>query len=129
MARYEPIAAVWELQRSEAGEALPALLSSASLVGAVAPGQGVAGSETSAGTASTQGSPVSRSANVTISPVGPVVQSLDPVFEEATVLSHTSQPQYDTQLSLTPVLVSTTHASTSNLQEGFLSGGSITVGV
>jgi outer membrane protein len=128
VARYEPITAVWELQRAEAGPGQPALLSSASLVGSVAPGQGVAGSETAAGITPTQTSSAVRSANVTISPVGPVVQSLDPVFQESTVLSHTSQPQYDTQLSLTPVLVETTHASVSNLQEGFLSGGSITVG-
>jgi outer membrane protein len=128
VARYDPIAALWELERSEAGGPLPGLLSSASLTDTVASGQGVAGSEAAAGVVPTQANATSyRSPNATLSPVGPVAQNLDPVLQESTVLSHTSQPQYDTVLSLTPVLVSTTHDSTGILQQGFLSGGSISV--
>jgi len=130
LARYSPISADWQLQRAEAGLALPGPLSSASLVGSVAPGQGVLGTETAAGVTPTQSSSttVSRSSNVTVSTVGSVVQTFDPVFQESTVLSHTSQPEYDTVLSQSPVLVSTTHASTARLQESFLSGGSVTLG-
>jgi outer membrane protein len=129
VARYDPIAAVWQIQRAEAGESLPLSLNPSSLVGSAAPGQGVAGIETSAGVSSTQNgnTAVSRSANVTISPVGSVVQSYDPVFQEASVLSHTSLPEFDTLVSFAPVLVSSAHASTGSLQEGFLSGGSIAV--
>jgi outer membrane protein len=128
VARYGPIAAVWELQRAEAGETLPALLSSASQVGAVAAGQGVSGSEAAAGVTPAQtSSTFSRSANVTFSPIGPVVQSLDPVFQESTVLSHTTQPQSNDTLSLTSALISTTRVSTGVLQQGFLSGGSISL--
>ena len=127
VARYGPIAAVWQLQRAEAGDSLPLPLNPASLTGSVAPGQGVIGSETGAGATPTQNSntTVSRSANVTLSPVGPLVQSFDPVFQESTVFSHTSQPEYDTLLSLSPVLVNSIHASTASVQEGFLSGGSV----
>ena len=129
VARYDPISAVWQLQRAEAGEALPNPPNAASLMGSVAPGQGVIGSETAAGVTPSQnsGASVSRSSNVTLSAVGPVIQSFDPVFQESTVLSHTSQPQVDTVLSLSPVLVSTTHASIASLQQGFLSGGSVSV--
>ncbi|MGP0074268.1 MAG: TolC family protein [Bryobacteraceae bacterium] len=127
VARYGPIAAVWQIQRAEAGEALPAAPSAAALVGSAAPGQGVLGSETAAGVTAAQGSGggVSQSSNASVSSVGPVGQSLDPVFQEASVFSHASQPQFDTLLSLSPVLISSMRASSSTLQQGFLSGGSV----
>lgn len=127
VARYNPVAALWQIERAEAGGALPPPLSLASQVGSVAPGQGVIGSETSADVIPTQNSSptISRSSNVTMSPVGTVAQTFDPVFQEASVVSHTSLPQFNSVLSDTSVLLSNIHASTGTLQEGFLTGGSV----
>jgi outer membrane protein len=130
VARYDPISAVWRVQRAEAGEGSSSPLTASSLVGSVAPGQGVLGSETSAGATPTQNSSttVSRGSNATSSAsTSSLGQNLDPVFQEATVFSHTSEPVYDTLLSLTPVLVSNMSASTGRLQQGLLSGGSVTL--
>ena len=128
VARYGPILAAWQLQRAEAGGALPGVPSGASQVGSVASGQGVAGSQQAAGVTSTGGSPMRIAAsNATISQIGPVTQNLDPAFQESTVFSHTSVPQFNAKQSLTQVLISTTHAYTGSLQQGLLSGGSVSI--
>src|SRR5579872_1690987 len=49
VARYNPIISVWNLERSQAGGALPGVPSGASQAGTVASGQGVAGSQQAAG--------------------------------------------------------------------------------
>src|ERR1700691_6536200 len=49
VARYNPIIAEWQLERSRAGGALPGVPSSAAQAGNVANGQGVAGSQAAAG--------------------------------------------------------------------------------
>ena len=128
VARYNPILAAWQLQRAQAGGALPGVPSGASQVGSVASGQGVAGSQAAAGVISTGGSAnPNRSANATISQVGPVTQNLDPAFQESTVFSHTSVPQFNAKQSLTQVLISNTRAYTGSVQQGFLSGGSVSI--
>lgn len=128
VARYNPIVAAWQLERSQAGGALPGVPSSASQAGSVAAGQGVAGSEAAAGVISTSGNNATRaSSNATISQVGPVAQTLDPIFQETTVFSHTSAPQFNASLSFTSVLISATHVYSGSYQQGFLTGGSATV--
>jgi outer membrane protein TolC len=128
VARYNPILAAWQLERAQAGGALPGVPAPASQAGSVASGQGVVGSETAAGVISTQGSTTTnKSSNATVSQVGPVAQTLDPAFQESMVFSHTSQPQFNSTLSLTSVLISATHVYNASLQQGFLSGGSVTV--
>ena len=49
VARYNPILAEWQVERSQAGGALPGVPSSAAQAGNVASGQGVAGSQAAAG--------------------------------------------------------------------------------
>src|SRR5580698_6317660 len=49
VARYNPIIAEWQLERSQAGGVLPGVPSSASQAGNVANGQGVIGSQAAAG--------------------------------------------------------------------------------
>src|ERR1700679_3498127 len=49
VARYNPLVAAWNVTRAEAGGALPGVPSNASQAGAVANGQGVAGSQAAAG--------------------------------------------------------------------------------
>ena len=123
VARYNPIVAAWNLERAQAGGALPGVPNAASTVGSVASGQGVAGSEQAAGVA-TGTTTTSKTSNATVSQVGPVAQTLDPAFQESNIFSHTSAPQANATLSQTDLLISSTHVYTATLTEGFLIGGS-----
>ncbi len=128
VARYNPIMASWRLVRSEAGGALPGVTSAASQAGSVAAGQGVTGSQSAAnvrggGGAQTGGS----SANASISQIGPVTQTLDPSIQETSTFSHTSTPQPNVVQSSVENLVANTRAHTASIQQGFLSGGSVTL--
>ena len=49
VSRYNPLIAEWQLERAQAGGALPGVPSGASQAGSVASGQGVAGSQAAAG--------------------------------------------------------------------------------
>ena len=49
VSRYNPFISAWQLERAQAGGALPGVPSSASQAGSVATGQGVAGSQAAAG--------------------------------------------------------------------------------
>jgi outer membrane protein TolC len=127
VARYNPILAVWQLERSRAGGALPGVPSSASQAGNVANGQGVAGSQAAAGvTTGSNGVNGTSATNATIAQIGPVAQTLDPVIQENTVFSHQTAPQADTVQSILPVLVSNTRNSSFSYTQGFLIGGNIT---
>jgi outer membrane protein len=128
VARYNPLIAAWQLERSQAGGALPGVPSGASQAGAVASGQGVSGSQAAAGVS---GGPTSASAgntgNASIAQIGPVTQTLDPTFQETSTFSHKSTPQPNTTQSGIEDLIDNTRVYTSSLQEGFLTGGSVTV--
>ena len=94
VSRYNPLITAWQLERAEAGGALPGVPSGTSQAGSVASGQGVAGSQAAAGvTAPGASSTSGRNSNATISQIGPVTQNLDPVVQETTAFSHTSSPQ------------------------------------
>lgn len=128
VARYNPIIASWRVQRSEAGGALPGVPSAASQAGSVAAGQGVTGSQAAAGVrVAGAGTGGGQTANVTISQIGPVTQTLDPSVQETSTFSHTSTPQANSVQSVTEVLISNTRAHTGSFQQGFLSGGSMNV--
>ena len=127
VARYNPIIAEWQLERSRAGGALPGVPSGASQVGSVASGQGVAGSQAAAGvTTGTNGTAGTAASNATISQIGPIAQTLDPTVQESTVFSHQTAPQPDTVQSILPVLISNTRNSSFTYQQGFLTGGNVT---
>ena len=126
VSRYDPLTAQWQLVRSMAGGPLPGVPSGASQAGSVASGQGVAGSQSAAGVAiNAQGS--GRSANATVSQVGPVTQTLDPSLQMASTFTHTSSPQANATQSLTSNLISNSHVYTGAFQEGFLTGGNLTL--
>ena len=129
VARYNPILSVWNLERSEAGGALPGVPSAAGQVGSVASGQGVAGSQAAAGVAGGNGNGGGASGgNATISQIGPVTQTLDPIIQESSVFSHTTLPEANATQSVTSTLVDGTRAHTLSIQQGFVSGGSVTLG-
>lgn len=128
VARYNPVISTWQLERAQAGGALPGVPSGASQAGSVASGQGVAGSQAAAGVSTAGGGAgANRAGNATVSQVGPVTQNLDPSLQETTAFSHTSVPQFNITQSVTPVLITNTHVYNGSLQQGFLSGGSVSV--
>ena len=83
------------LERAQAGGALPGVPSGASQAGSVASGQGVAGSQAAAGVSVPGGRSNGSSSNATVSQIGPVTQNLDPILQETTTFSHISAPQPD----------------------------------
>jgi outer membrane protein len=125
--RYNPVIAEWNLERSQAGGALPGVPSAAGQAGSVASGQGVAGSQAAAGVSSGGGGGGGAGGSATIAQIGPVTQTLDPSIQETSVFSHTTAPQANATQSITSVLVDTTHVHSVSIQEGFVSGGSATL--
>jgi outer membrane protein len=125
--RYDSITRVWNLQRFEAGGALPGVPSGATQAASVASGQGVLGSQQAAGvTAGTNGAAKTTS-NTSIVQIGPVTQTLDPSIQESTTFSHRTLPQPNVILSATPVLVQNQRIYSGTLQQGFLTGGLLQV--
>jgi outer membrane protein TolC len=128
VARYGPILAAWNLERSEAGGALPGVPSGASQAGSVANGQGIAGSQAAAGVSGGGGvGGGGATSNATISQVGPVTQNLDPSLQEASTFSHVTSPQANPTQTLSSVLVSDTRVHNVSWQQGFLTGGGYTL--
>lgn len=127
VARYNPILADWNLERSEAGGALPGVPSAAGQAGSVAAGQGVVGSQAAAGLTVGGGNGGGNGGNASISQIGPVTQTLDPVIQETSVFSHTTSPQANATQSITSVLVDTTRVHNISIQQGLVSGGSVTL--
>jgi len=126
IARYGPVIASWNLTRAQAGGALPGVPSGAAQTGAVAAGQGVAGSQAAAGVTA-GGPPISSGGtNATISQIGPIAQTLDPSIQESNAFSHVTTPQFNIVQSENPILVSITRAYTGTYQQGFLFGGNVT---
>jgi outer membrane protein TolC len=128
VARYNPLISAWNVTRSEAGGALPGVPSNASQAGAVAAGQGVAGSQQAAGvTAPGTGSGHVQSTNATISQIGPITPTLDPIIQEASTFSHITSLYPDALASGVASLVDATRAHTLSIQQGLLTGGTVTL--
>ena len=128
VARYNPLISDWRLERSEAGGALPGVPSGASQAGAVANGQGVQGSQTAAGVqGGGNGSAGARSTNASITQIGPVTQTLDPIIQQTSVFSHTSNLYANVTVSQTPNLIDGTRVYNTQIQQGFLAGGQLTL--
>lgn len=123
VSRYNPFLSEWNLERAQAGGALPGVPNSASQAGSVASGQGVAGSQAAAGVSVPGGHTNSATSNATISQIGPVTQTLDPIFQESSTVSHLSSPQPDEVQSGVFNLIQTTHVYSGSLQQGYLLGG------
>jgi len=128
VSRYNPFISAWNLERAQAGGALPGVPSGAAQAGQVATGQGVTGSQTAANvTAPGVTTTTGRTANATISQIGPVTPNLDPIIQETSTVSHVSAPQPDSVQSEVLNLVQATHVYTGSYQQGLISGGLVTV--
>jgi len=120
--RYGPLLAEWTLERMRAGGPLRGVTSGNSLVNQVTSGQGVVGSEVSAGLASTGGGG-NGGGSAVISQIGPVTQNLDTVLQNATAFSHSTAPQPNAVVSQTFSLINTNYLFNSFVQQGLLTGG------
>jgi len=127
VSRYNPLLASWQLQRAQAGGALPGVPSTASQAFSVASGQGVVGSQAAAGVGVAGTANANRTANASITQIGPVTQNLDPSLQETTTFAHTSSPQPNVIQSNVTNLISNTHVYTGAFQQGFLTGGAVSV--
>jgi len=128
VARYSHPMAEWRLERAQAGGLLPGVPSVASQAGTVAAGQGVTGSQQAAGVQLAGGrAGAGNAGNATISQIGPVTQTLDPSIQGTAAFAHTSSPQANSVQSLVTNLIANTRVYNATYQQGFLSGGSISV--
>jgi len=128
IARYAPITAAWNLTRAEAGGALPGVPNAASQTSSVASGQGVLGSQAAAGVRGGGTGSVTRgNGNASISQIGPVTQTLDTNIQETTIFSHQTTPQVNSVQSLTSALIQDQRTYSASIQQGLLSGGSVSV--
>ena len=126
-ARYSPILSAWNLERSSAGGALPGVPSGASQSASIQSGQGVLGSQQAAGVNLAGSRGGATNTTTTVTQVGPVTPVLDPSIQASTTFGHRSNPQALTVLSRTGNLVQGVRTYLGSYQEGFLTGGTMTV--
>jgi outer membrane protein len=127
-ARYNPTLQAWNLERSQAGGALPGVASGSSQASSVQSGQGVLGAQQAAGVSL----PGSRggsggTSNATVAQVGPVTPTFDPSIQESTAFSHRSNPQPLTTLSEISNLVQGTRSFSGTYSQGFATGGTLSI--
>ena len=124
--RYD--ASTWQLERAQAGGALPGVPSGSAQSASVANGQGVLGSQAAAGVKiGTATTGPNSGANTQVSQVGTVAQTFDPTIQEATTFSHRTVPSANTVNSAVSVLVQGLRTYSGSYTQGFATGGSATI--
>jgi outer membrane protein TolC len=127
IARYNPIVSAWNLERAEAGGALPGVPSGSSQASTVTSGQGVAGSQAAAGVNIGGGGGGSSNQTTTVTQIGPVTQTLDPTIQQTGLWQHTTAPQPSAILSEVDSLISNRKIYGTSFTEGTLTGGTFTL--
>jgi outer membrane protein TolC len=128
VSRYDGYISEWNVERSQAGGALPGVPSGASTANSVASGQGLQGAQSAAGISSGGANQTSRSSgNATVAQVGPTAQTFDPVIQESTTFSHRTLLEPNTTASETPYVVDQGRTYSGSYQQGFVYGGSATI--
>lgn len=123
--RYGPLLADWQIIRQEAGGALRGATTNSSQVGSVASGQGVQGTIQSAGLSNNnQGNGLGNNTNTVVQQIGPVAPNFDPTLQNSTTFSHTTTPFSNLSVAQRSAVVDVTHAYTTRLQQGIVTGGS-----
>jgi outer membrane protein len=125
--RYGPLVAEWDLERKKAGGPLKGVTSGNSVVNQVTSGQGANGALQAAGLTTGVGGGGGGVSNGNISQIGPITPNLDPVFQNTSVLSHTTTPEPNIYYYETPSLVDIVHKFQSLVQEGLITGGYVQV--
>lgn len=126
-ARYNPLILASQVRRAEAGGALAGVPSARSQSGSVQSGQGVAGSQAAAGVSTTGTSQSSNTTNATITQIGPVTPTLDPVFQDVQSYTHQSTPQPNSRQSQVLNLITNTRNYSTSISQGFLTGGQVSL--
>ncbi len=127
-ARYQPLIDQWQLELYQAGGSLPGVPAGSSQVSSVTSGQGVSGSQQSAGVSGgNNNSSGSNAVNATIAQIGPTTPALDPVFQQQASFSHLSSPQANSVQSQTVNYIENLRRYTSSLTEGFITGGQVSL--
>ena len=127
--RYGPLAADWQLERAEAGGPLKGVTSGNSVVNQATSGQGVVGSQISAGLASNNNGGSNSGGNAIVSQIGPISPNLDAVVQNTTAFSHITTPQPNETQSQTAALIDTHHVFNTLLQQGLVTGGDVQLAV
>ena len=125
--RYGPLLAASSLRRTQAGGPLPGVPSGASQVSTVTSGQGVAGTQAAAGVSTGGNGGTGNGGNTTITQVGPVTPTLDPVLQSSQVFSHLSSPQSNSTQSQVENLISNKRNYNESIRTGYDLGGSATL--
>lgn len=125
--RYNALVDVSQLQRSQAGGALPGVPSATSQASTVASGEGVTGSQSAAGVSNTGNSGSGGSSNTTITQIGAVTPTLDPVIQDVQSYAHLSQPGANLTQSGTFNLVQNIRNYNENISQGLITGGQATL--
>src|SRR4051794_31206787 len=126
-ARYNPLILASQVRRAEAGGALAGVPSARAQSGAVQSGQGVAGSQQAAGVSPTGNNQSSATTNATITQIGPVTPTLDPVFQDIQSYSHQSNPQANQRQSGVLNLITNTRNYNISISQGIISGGQVSL--
>lgn len=127
IARYSPLLDQWNLERYQAGGALPGVPSGQSLATSVASGQGVSGSQAAAGVSTSASSnSAGSSVGATISQIGPVTPTLDPAFQYSATFSHRSMLEPDEVQSDQYNVIDKSRNYSASLSEGLITGGTVT---
>jgi outer membrane protein TolC len=126
--RSGPQLADLALRRAEAGGAYRGVPGGAAQISSVDSGLGVAGSLQAAGLGGGNGGGGgAANGGASIQQVGQVTPNLDPVLTSSLAFSHITQPQVNTLLSQTSELIQSKHTYTTQLQQGLITGGSLTI--
>ena len=125
--RYNPLLEASSLKRTEAGGPLPGVPSGASQVSTVTSGQGVAGTQAAAGINTGGNGGAGNGGNTTITQVGPVTPTLDPVIQSTQVFSHLSAPQANTTQSQVENLISSKRNYNESIRTGYSMGGTVSL--
>ena len=128
VARYQPLTLAWRLERAQAGGALPGIQGAAGQAAQVASGQGVLGSQASAGVTVNSNATAGRGAgNATVAQIGPVTQNFDPLIQSSVSFSHRSSPQSNVVQTIITNLIQNQRNYAGSIQQGFATGGSATL--
>ncbi len=126
--RYNPLVGQWNLERAQAGGALPGVPSGSTQAASVAGGQGVAGSQQAAGVSTGGNSSNNTNAvGATITQIGSVTPVLDPVIQDTQSYSHISTPSSNTTQTGTTNWVQSKHNYTESISQGLISGGTVSL--
>ena len=130
MDRYGPLAADWQLERAEAGGPLKGVTSGNSVVNQATSGQGVVGSQISAGLANQNNNGTNTGGDAIVSQIGPISPNLDRGGAEYARRSRTSQRHSRIRHRAKPARWWTrTMCSTRSSQQGLITGGYVQLAV